>query len=693
MDKQLFLNGTDNFLKVPRWVCVREGETVEITEKEITVVCRNGKAQLLPTYAACEKVNVGNLRLEFVVKEITEAEEYTAYQILTQYHYRSHSLVGRRARLVVRNYHPLYPKIIGYIELTTPFFMNKARSRFLDAPFRMNGTSWEAWDVEARRSYTNLIIRIARCVVYPEFRGLGLGQILVKHAANYARLHWQVGGLKPYFLEISADMLKFVPFAQKAGMVFIGETEGNLARAARDMGYLLRNRNKNAKYNSLDGKPCGFLDQQMARAHKAADLLEREQWSIEELILRLHSLKKNITLKDHLLFRGIVSFPKPTYLGGLNAKAEKFIADRTSLLNLQNGHQPITIALDPLSSAIELKNLSLTYASKVRRTKQTQAIQTAFDISPENINHVVIHNLSLNVTAGQIILLTGASGSGKSTLLNLFAQRKLNVTSGKIHFPNNYSPSSFEPIRSDKALIELIAPQDVRTALNLLGIVGLSDALVYLKRFRELSHGQQYRVMLARLIASGSNFWLADEFCSALDPLTANLVADRLQKVARRTRATLLVASSQPENFIAALRPDIVIQLTTAWEHRVVTGEEFMSSLPNRATSYEAPSLPIAAEYLSAVRAGRKTTTIRRGRRNVSIGLILLKSKSEVESVRVTEIKYKTFAQLTEGDAQRDGFQNLSELQVALRKFYPDLCQTSVVTIIYFQRMCKFHEP
>src|SRR5262249_1175968 len=88
---------------------------------------------------------------------------------------------------------------------------------------------------------------------------------------------WQISGLKPLFLEISADMLKFVPFAQKAGMTFIGETEGNLGRAARDMAYLLRLKKQEVdKYNNLQNEECGFLDQQMARACKAAALAERE---------------------------------------------------------------------------------------------------------------------------------------------------------------------------------------------------------------------------------------------------------------------------------------------------------------------------------------------------------------------------------------------------------------------------------
>ena len=113
--------------------------------------------------------------------------------------------------------------------------MNKARASVLNAPFRLNGISWKGWDMPTQRRYIHLVARIARCVVYPEFRGLGLGQLLVQHACKFARKRWQVAGLLPYFIEISADMLKYVPFAEKAGMMFVGETEGNLNRVHKDM--------------------------------------------------------------------------------------------------------------------------------------------------------------------------------------------------------------------------------------------------------------------------------------------------------------------------------------------------------------------------------------------------------------------------------------------------------------------------
>ena len=141
--------------------------------------------------------------------------------------------------------------------------MNKPRSVILNAPFSDSEIQWDAWDMPTLRRYIHLFVRIARCVVFPEFRGLSLGRLLVKHAGSFARDHWQVARLRPKFIEISADMLKFVPFSQRAGMVFIGETEGNLSRVAKDLRYLLANQDR-VNGDVVHEEACGIVDQQVA---------------------------------------------------------------------------------------------------------------------------------------------------------------------------------------------------------------------------------------------------------------------------------------------------------------------------------------------------------------------------------------------------------------------------------------------
>ena len=567
--------------------------------------------------------------------------------------------------------------------------MNTARKSILDTKFQIDDIAWDRWNKETSRRYIHTIVRIARCVVYPEFRGLGLGKLLVKYAAEFARDRWQISGFKPYFLEISADMLKFVPFAKKAGMSFIGETEGNLKRVAKDMGYLLKNFKRVDSGEIVREESCGILDQQVARMRRAALLMEKQGWTIEELVERLDKLSHEAVLRNFNLFHDIVSLPKPNYLQGLTPEAESFLQRRIKEVSPQNGYIYSPLYSDPLNDKVFLDKVSLTYSSCVRRTHQTHAIQQAFSISPDNISHKVIHNLSLTIEPGEIILVTGSSGSGKTTFLDLLLNKKQVGLSGNIELPDNYRPGAFSAIRSQRALIEVLSRQDIRSTLHLMGIVGLSDAFVYLKRFEELSNGQQYRAKLAQLIAGRYNVWIADEFCSTLDLVTANVVADRLQQIARQLGAVLIVASSQPESFTHALRPDKVVQLTTAWEHRVTPGSQFLEALSTKHSTFTMQSLSIASKYLPLVRSGQKRCTVRKGRLKFHLGLLLLSAKTgDFETVNVLGIRHTRFRCLTEEDAKEDGFISLDELHRALLKHYPDLSSEGWVTIVSFTTSC-----
>ena len=365
--------------------------------------------------------------------------------------------------MIVRTFHPKYPKILGYIELATPFFMNKPRSYILDAPFTCGTVTWDHWDMATLRKYIHVVVRIARTVVAPEFRGANIGQLLVKHAASFARDRWQVSGYLPHFLEISADMLKFVPFAERAGMTYVGETEGNLRRVAKDMRYLigrfrislisssrhvevcpfaeragmtyvgetegnLRRVAKDMRYligrfrENPAGKTefentSGILDQQIARMDRSIEIMNQEGIDVNELFERLNNLSQKNVLRHFALFHRIVSLPKPHYMIGLSPGPSLFLADRVKRLGISNGHAPPEINIQAISTPIVFDNITIEYTSSVRRTLRTHAVQQAFDISPDDVRTTVLKDFSATVAPGAIVLVLGPSGSGKTSRL------------------------------------------------------------------------------------------------------------------------------------------------------------------------------------------------------------------------------------------------------------------------------------
>lgn len=685
--KELTLTNNSTF-SLPASSAVDKNCTIIKQNTGLSVECHNGNVQLLPTYHKRDKITLGGLILELIVKEITDGEDMQSYKALAKFHYKDRDIFGRTAILVATTSTPYLPKVIGYIELATPFYVNKPRAEILNSRFRHNGIKWNAWDVDTTKKYINTIVRIARCVVYPEFRGVGLGNILVEHAEAFAKSHWQISKLKPLFLEISADMLKYVPFAEKAGMHYIGETQGNLNRIHKDLTYLLTNHKRVQSKEIVSDHQMGIVEQQKSRLRKAMKLAKDSGITIKQLIDKLENLQKQKRLSDFTFFNGLVSLPKPTYIKGLDEKAEKFIVSRLPKNKRKNFNFYDMVRSEPISSPITLINLSLGYSSSIRRTKKTQAINNAFGISPTDIDSAIINDLNFTIQPGEIVLVVGSSGSGKTTLLN-FLNKKLkgrNVKiKGKSIFPDNYRPGEFLDIKSKKPLIEYFGGEDVNYALQLMGNVGLSDAYVFLKRYSELSKGQQYRVLMAKLIHSKSNVFIADEFCSNLDPITSNVLAHKMHSLTKKLGKTLIVGAAHCENFIGSLKPDKVLRLSTAWDYEVIEGSKFLEGFSKKVHKLRNPTLKLKKEFFDLILHGKKQSTIRLYNSSFSIGPITLISGSRVLQVYVKKIEKRSFSKLTKADAQRDGFNSLIDLKRTLNRFYQKLVPSSQLAILTFE--------
>ncbi|MEU4875266.1 ASCH domain-containing protein [Streptomyces sp. NPDC021608] len=112
-----------------------------------------------------------------------------------------------------------------------------------------------------------------------------------------------------------------------------------------------------------------------------------------------------------------------------------------------------------------------------------------------------------------------------------------------------------------------------------------------------------------------------------------------------------------------------------------------MNDSTSRQHSTASQTLYFHPDYLDAVRAGRKTTTIR-FRDPVGTGPVSLVFELDDEVTLpglVTQVTAKTVAQLSESDARADGFRDLAELHDRLRFHYSRIEPTDTIAIVHFR--------
>lgn len=180
-----------------------------------------------------------------------------------------------------------------------------------------------------------------------------------------------------------------------------------------------------------------------------------------------------------------------------------------------------------------------------------------------------VSDVSLTVQRGEFVVVTGRSGSGKTTLLNLVAGLA-RPTTGRVLVDNMdlwslpdaeqsllrnrmmgfiFQFSSLLPSLTvlENVLLPTIlsrgsATQKASTrARSLLDQVGLSDKLF--AHPRQLSAGQQQRVVIARALINQPQLLLADEPTSNLDEQTEREIMAVIQELHALTGITVLLVT------------------------------------------------------------------------------------------------------------------------------------------------------
>ncbi len=226
-----------------------------------------------------------------------------------------------------------------------------------------------------------------------------------------------------------------------------------------------------------------------------------------------------------------------------------------------------------MTNAVKFDNVSIVFGDKPEKALPLMdAGQSRSEIEAATGQILGVHNCSLEVAAGEILVLMGLSGSGKSTLLravnglNPVVRGHVTVNDGA--WSANVQECSATDLRQvRRECVSMVFQQfgllpwrtvrdNVALALELsdvpkkerlaradtqLALVGLADWAD--RKVSELSGGMQQRVGLARAFVTEAPILLMDEPFSALDPLIRTRLQDELLDLQRDLKRTIIFVS------------------------------------------------------------------------------------------------------------------------------------------------------
>ena len=276
------------------------------------------------------------------------------------------------------------------------------------------------------------------------------------------------------------------------------------------------------------------------------------------------------------------------------------------------------------AALLSVKNLSLGFKSR-------------------NTTNAVLHDISFDVLANEIVGIVGESGSGKSVtnlaVLGLLPQKSVDISSGEILFEGadllNYSTQELQEIRGNaismifqepmsslnpsmrcgKQVTEILqrhkklSAQEAKTeTLNLFEQVKLPRPASVFKAYpHKISGGQKQRVMIAMAIACKPKLLIADEPTTALDVTVQKEIILLLKELQKETGMSILFISHD-----LSLVSEIADRVIVMYKGKIVERGTAASIFKNpqeeytKALIYARPStkerlerLPTVADFLN----------------------------------------------------------------------------------------------
>lgn len=184
-------------------------------------------------------------------------------------------------------------------------------------------------------------------------------------------------------------------------------------------------------------------------------------------------------------------------------------------------------------------------ACDVERTFRVRQMEGMFDVPPSEKSRQVWEADVTLPDEWNVGLIVGPSGSGKSTLARAWWPGQADA---RYDWPGDRSILDGFP-----------ESMGIRDVTGLLSSVGFSSPPSWLRPFRALSNGEQFRVHCARVLAEQPDPAVIDEFTSVVDRDVARVASAAVAKAVRR-RGSRLVAVTCHYDVAEWLEPDWVFQ-------------------------------------------------------------------------------------------------------------------------------------
>ena len=182
---------------------------------------------------------------------------------------------------------------------------------------------------------------------------------------------------------------------------------------------------------------------------------------------------------------------------------------------------------------------------QVIRTPRLMQMEGMFDVAPSQRSAETWHVDLQLPEQWNVGLIVGPSGSGKTTVA-----REL--------FGASFAGAWDWP--ADKSILDgFPAGMNIKEIVELLSSVGFSSPPSWVRPFRVLSNGEQFRVNMARTLAEMKDLAVVDEFTSVVDRTVAQIGSAAIQKTVRR-RGQRFIAVSCHYDIAEWLEPDWIYQ-------------------------------------------------------------------------------------------------------------------------------------